>query len=192
MFTGIISHLGKLKLRSKTIFVFEADSSFCRVLKKGGSVAVNGVCLTIKSKSLKSFAVEVMPETLRRTNLGDLEVRDLVNLELAMRVGDRFDGHLVLGHIDGAATVRSIKEEGNSRIFGFEINESLGRYIIEKGAIAVNGISLTVIAVKKRFFSVGIIPFTWENTILRQSKVGDRVNIEVDILAKYVLKLINA
>ena len=155
-------------------------------------MAVNGACLTINSKSSKNFNVEVMPETLRRTNLGDLKVRDLVNLELAMRAQDMFAGHIVQGHVDGMATIKSIKMEGNSRIFTFRVDSRLSRYVVEKGSIAVNGISLTVIDVDRNSFTVGIIPVTWKRTMFKYAKVGDSVNIEVDILAKYVEKQLKA
>ena len=112
-----------------------------------------------------------------------------MNLELAMSANSRFEGHIVQGHIDGVAKLSSVKKQGNSRILSFEVPDHLGKYIVEKGSIAVNGISLTVIYVKNDDFSVGIIPYTWENTMLKQLKVSDKVNIEVDILAKYLEKL---
>ena len=158
-------------------------------VKNGDSVAVNGVCLTVIDKRADLFQVEVMPETLKRTALGGLKSGDIVNLELAMKAADRFAGHIVQGHIDGVATVKSIKQKGNSRLFTFEVPKQLGRYIVEKGSVAVNGISLTVIDTNNKTFTVGIIPYTWRHTMLSSAKVGDRVNIEVDILAKYLEKL---
>lgn len=162
-------------------------------LKKGDSVAVDGVCLTVIAKpNFNTFRVEVMPETLKRTVLGTLGIGDLVNLELAISATDRFAGHIVQGHIDGVAAVDNIKKEGNSHILAFKVSDKLSRYIIEKGSVAINGISLTVIEVKDTRFTVGIIPYTWTHTMLSSAKVGDRVNIEVDILGKYLEKLIKS
>ena len=190
MFTGIISHLGKVKSFGNSQLIVGADRSLIKNLKKGSSVAVDGVCLTVMNQpDVNSFKVEVMPETLNRTALSDLKIGDLVNLELPMRVTDRFAGHIVLGHIDGVAEVQSIQKRGNSRTFTFGVAEKLSRYIVEKGSVAVNGISLTVIDTNNKTFTVGIIPYTWRNTVLSGAKVGDRVNIEVDILAKYLEKL---
>ena len=189
MFTGIISHLGRVKSYRNSSFTFEVSASLARSLKHGTSIAVNGVCLTVTEKKVKSFQIEVMPETVERTALSDLKIGDFVNLELSMKAADRFAGHIVLGHVDGMATVKSIEKEGNSHIFTFKIPKSLSRYIVEKGSIAVNGISLTVIDTNNKTFTVGIIPYTWRHTMLSSAKVGDRVNIEVDILAKYLEKL---
>ena len=189
MFTGIISHIGKVKSFQNSQLLVKADRSFTKQVKNGDSVAVNGVCLTVIDKRADLFQVEVMPETLKRTALGGLKSGDIVNLELAMKAADRFAGHIVQGHIDGVATVKSIKQKGNSRLFTFEVPKQLGRYIVEKGSVAVNGISLTVIDTNNKTFTVGIIPYTWRHTMLSSAKVGDRVNIEVDILAKYLEKL---
>ncbi|OGD99872.1 riboflavin synthase subunit alpha [Candidatus Curtissbacteria bacterium RIFCSPHIGHO2_12_41_11] len=189
MFTGIISHIGKVKSFQNNQLLVKADRSLIKQVKNGDSVAVNGVCLTVIDKRADLFQVEVMPETLKRTALGGLKSGDIVNLELAMKAADRFAGHIVQGHIDGVATVKSIKQKGNSRLFTFEVPKQLGRYIVEKGSIAVNGISLTVIDASNKTFTVGIIPYTWRHTMLSSAKVGDWVNIEVDILAKYLEKL---
>ena len=193
MFTGIISHLGKVTGFQKNVFTFDAPQSFSKLVKKGDSIAVNGVCLTaISDPGRGQFKVEVMPETLKRTALGDLKKGHIVNLELAMKATDRFAGHLVLGHVDGVATIKSIEKKGNSRLFIFKAPKRLGRYIVEKGSIAVNGISLTIIDAKDQSFVVGIIPYTWHHTMLSKATVGDRVNIEVDILAKYLEKLVKS
>ena len=190
MFTGIISYLGKVKSLQNSQLSVKADRSLIKNLKKGDSVAVDGICLTVIAKpNFDTFQVEVMPETLVRTALSDLKIGALVNLELSMGIADRFAGHIVQGHIDGVATIKSIQKKGNSRIFTFKIPEKLSRYIVEKGSIAVNGISLTVIETKEDLFTVGIIPYTWQHTMLYVAKVGDQVNIEVDILAKYLEKL---
>jgi riboflavin synthase len=192
MFTGIISHLGKVeKFENKTL-TFNAGRTFCKEIKKGSSVAVNGVCLTVVARPKNTFSVEVMPETLRRTTLAELKKGDLVNLELPLSATGRFEGHIVQGHIDGKAAVVHIIKEGSSYIFTFKIVKSLVCYLVEKGSIAVNGISLTVIEAKNDFFTVGIIPYTWNNTTFKNLKVGDKVNIEIDILAKYLEKLMKA
>jgi len=190
MFTGIISHLGKVEDIKDSQFSFSASVSFLKSLKKGSSVAVNGVCLTLKnSPSGTKFNVDLMPETIKRSAFSDLKKGDLVNLELAMSANSRFEGHIVQGHADGTARLSSIKKQGNSRILAFKIPRTLAKYIAAKGSVAVNGISLTVIDAKSGTFTVGIIPYTWEHTMLKQLRVGDKVNIEVDILAKYLEKL---
>lgn len=192
MFTGIISHLGKVEKIDNKTFTFNAERSFCKQIKKGSSVCVNGVCLTIRSKSQNNFQVDLMPETLRRTAFDNLKRGAVVNLELPMIMSGKIDGHFVQGHVDGTAIIKKIEKKGNSHIFSFQIPQTLSRYIAKKGSVAVNGISLTVIEAHNTFFSVGIIPYTWENTMLGEAKIGDRVNIEVDILAKYLDKLVKS
>src|SRR3989344_1171151 len=190
MFTGIISHLGKVVSIEGNGFSFSVGASFLRNIKKGSSVVVNGVCLTtIGRPSQDSFKVEVMPETLKRTMLGDLKKGDLVNLELALSANGRFEGHIVQGHVDGKAMAVNIDKEENSFIFKFRVDKSLTSYLVNQGSVCINGISLTVIEAKNDFFTVGIIPYTWNNTMMSQLKVGDKVNIEVDILAKYVERI---
>jgi riboflavin synthase len=190
MFTGIVSYIGTFKARKNSSFSFGGPKDFLGKLKVSGSVCVNGVCLTVKGIKDGKFNVDVMPETLRRTNLGNLEEGCEVNLELSLRLGDEFGGHMVSGHIDGTAEVKTIKREGNSQVFTFKLAEGLAKYLVGKGSIAVNGVSLTVIAGTGNSFSVGIIPYTLENTNFGRLKVGDSVNIEVDMMAKYVEKLV--
>jgi len=191
MFTGIISHLGKVESVEGAKFAFSAPTSFVKSLRKGSSVAINGVCLTLKnSPGGRKFDVDLMPESIKRTSFSDLKKGDFVNLEVAMGANERFEGHIVQGHIDGTAKLVSVKKQGNSRLMTFVVPGPLTKYIAEKGSIAVNGISLTVIGTKGNQFTVGIIPYTWENTMLKQLKTGDKVNIEVDILAKYLEKLV--
>lgn len=191
MFTGIITHLGKLEMVKEYRYTLSSAQSFFAKLGKGRSVSVNGICLTVIAFPNKNrFSVEVMPETLRRTNLGDLNLGDYVNLELSVSPQNLFDGHIVLGHIDGTGIITSIVRETNSWIFKFKVRENLSKYLVEKGSVAVNGISLTVIDAGKDFFTVGIIPTTWKKTMLQFSRVGDKINIEVDILAKYIEKLL--
>jgi len=191
MFTGIVSHIGKVEGIEGAKFTFSVPASFIKSLKKGSSISVNGVCLTLKnSPSGRKFNVDLMPETQKRTSFSDLKKGDSVNLEPAMKTDSRFEGHIVQGHIDGTAKLGSVKKQGNSYIMTFAVPKPLTRYIAEKGSIAVNGISLTVISARGNQFTVGIIPYTWENTMLKRLKAGDKVNIEVDILAKYLEKLV--
>ena len=183
--------MGKVESIEGAKFAFSAPASFIKSLRKGSSVAVNGVCLTLKnSPSGRKFNVDLMPETQKRTSFSDLKKGDSVNLEPAMKTDSRFEGHIVQGHIDGTAKLGSVKKQGNSYIMTFAVPKPLTRYIAEKGSIAVNGISLTVISARGNQFTVGIIPYTWENTMLKRLKAGDKVNIEVDILAKYLEKLV--
>lgn len=191
MFTGIITNLGKLNKKEGAVFTFFTDKAFCKKIKKGISVAVNGACLTVfKKPSKNSFSVEVMPETMNKTMLKHLKTDDLVNLELPATPQSFLSGHIVQGHIDGVAKLLSINKYENSYLLKFAIPNSLSKYTVEKGSIAINGISLTIIGANKNYFTVGIIPYTWNNTMLHKIKTGDFVNIEVDILAKYAEKLL--
>lgn len=191
MFTGIITHTGKLKKVENSKFAFETNRSFSQKIDIGSSVAINGVCLTIINKTKDNFfSVEIMPETARRTMFGRLKINSLVNLELPVTATQLLSGHIVQGHIDGLGVVKKIKKEGNSRLLTINTPQKLRKYIVEKGLITVNGISLTVIEPQSDYFTVGIIPFTWRQTMLKDIKVGELVNMEVDILAKYVEKLL--
>lgn len=191
MFTGIIKHIGKFVSKKDPFLTFQADESICKKLALGSSIAINGVCLTVyKPPFKKSFSVTVMPETIKRTMLGNLHKNDLVNLELPMTQADFFAGHIVQGHVDGTGIVTDILPEGNSKLLKITLSPDLSKYIVDKGSIAVNGISLTVIQEKSVYFTVGIIPYTWKNTMLKDIKIGDAVNIETDIIAKYLEKFI--
>ncbi|MDP3948186.1 MAG: riboflavin synthase [bacterium] len=191
MFTGIITHLGKLAKKEGTIFTFNADIVFCRKINIGTSIAINGVCLTVSKKPTKThFSIEVMPETLSKTNFRFVEIGDLVNLELPVTPQTLLSGHIVQGHIDAISKLLDIKISGNSKILKFSLPPSLTNYVVSKGSITINGISLTVIEATKDFFTVGIIPYTWNNTMLKTIETDDLVNIEVDILAKYLEKLL--
>jgi len=190
MFTGIITHLGKLTKKDRSTFTFDSDQSFCKKINIGASVAINGVCLTVIQKSKSFFSVEVMPETLEKTILGLVKIGNLVNLELPATPTTILSGHIVQGHIDNTSKLLDMKLKGNSRMLKFSSPPALTKYIVNKGSIAVNGISLTVIEAKKNYFTVGIIPHTWNNTMLHTLKSGNLVNIEVDILAKYLERLI--
>ena len=158
-------------------------------LHTGDSIAVNGVCLSATSLRNGSFLADAMNETLSRTSLGDLAPGAQVNLELPLRASDRLGGHMVQGHVDGVGRVASVREDGFARRIEIEAPPELLRYVIEKGSIAVDGVSLTVSAVVSRSFTVSLIPDTLQRTNLGRAAVGDRVNLEVDVLAKYVEKL---
>ncbi len=159
-------------------------------LGEGNSVAVNGVCLTAVHADEGSFAADVMQETLRRSSLGEADAGARVNLELPLRAEDRLGGHLVQGHVDGLGSVRGVREDGFSRVVAIDADPALLRYVVEKGSIAVDGVSLTVSAVDEAGFEVSLIPETLERTNLGAAVPGRPVNLEVDILAKYVEKLI--
>lgn len=187
MFTGIITHLGKVVKKEKAVFTFSADDSLTKQLEAGTSIAVNGVCLTVLEKpQTYEFSVEIMPETQQKTNMSTLKENDLVNLELPATTNSFLSGHIVQGHIDTTAKIIEIKEDGNSHLMTFSINPEFTKYIIEKGSITVNGIALTVITKTNDQFAVGIIPHTWQHTMLHTTKINDQVNIEVDVLAKYI------
>jgi riboflavin synthase len=189
MFTGIISNLGKIKAKNDTGFVIEADNALAQKLEDGTSISVNGVCLTVLEKPIDTvFTVEVMPETWKRTMLQDLHDNDVVNLELPVTPQTFLSGHIVQGHVDGIGTLKQIEEKENSKILTLEVSQELTKYIVEKGSVAINGISLTVIDVTEHSFTVGIIPYTWNHTMLQYIQIGDTVNIETDILGKYILR----
>ena len=188
MFTGIVEEVGTVRTASPSQLVVAA----ARVLeetKKGDSIAVNGACLTVTEVSPDSFSVDVMPETLRRTNLGTLRPGDGVNLERPLAVGGRFGGHFVQGHVDGVGRVLSVTPEKEALLLKFEATQEIMRYIVEKGFIAVDGVSLTVVECNSTSFTVSLVTFTLENTNLGDRRPGDRVNLEVDIIAKYVARL---
>jgi riboflavin synthase len=195
MFTGLI--LGKGKIIEKRpagggmLFGIEADFALADP-EEGESIAINGVCLTAKQIRGRRFLVDVSPESLARTNLGRLTTGSVVNLERALRLSDRLGGHLVSGHVDAVASVLERKPLGDFVLFSFVVPEGLGRYIIEKGSIAIDGISLTVNRCDERSFAVSIIPHTLQVTTLGTVNVGDEVNIEVDLIGKYVEKLLTA
>ncbi len=160
-------------------------------LKLGDSIAVNGACLTAVSCGRSEFSVDLTPETMRRTSLGQLSVGRPVNLERALLASDRMGGHIVQGHVDGTGRVMSTKPEGDSIIFRIRVPKRLNRYIVEKGFVAVDGISLTVVKRGASSFTLAVIPYTLNNTNLASLSVGDRVNLEADILAKYIESLLD-
>jgi riboflavin synthase len=194
MFTGIIQGKGTLTEKRRSgggmLFVVESDFDISDP-EEGESIACNGVCLTAKEIHGRRFTVDVSPESLSRTNLGQLSVGMTMNLERALRLSDRLGGHLVSGHVDATAKVAQRKPEGDFVIFSFTIPAGLGRYIIEKGSITIDGISLTVNYCDNSSFSVSIIPHSLQITTLGKIKQGDLVNIEVDLIGKYVEKLLS-
>ena len=159
-------------------------------LKLGDSIAVNGACLTVVSLDGGTFGVDLAPETLRKTNLGALKEGGVVNLERPLAVGDRLGGHIVQGHVDATGRVQSARPEADCVLMGFRTPKRLMPYIVEKGFVAVDGISLTVVNRRTSSFTVSVIPYTLEHTTLRERRVGDPVNLEVDVLAKYVESLL--
>ena len=189
MFTGIVEEAGRVEFLNEGRLRIKAK----RVLEdlaQGDSVAVNGACLTAVAVNSKGFEVDLVPETLRRTNLGDLKQGSTVNLERSLAANARLGGHIVQGHVDAAAKISSMEAEVDAVNVRIEAPEGLMRYIVEKGFIAVDGISLTVVEAFSSSFTTSVIPYTLKNTNLRGRKVGDLVNLEVDILAKYVESLL--
>ena len=192
MFTGIVEELGRIKSirqgRKSSILTIEGNIIF-EDLKLGDSVAVNGVCLTVTEFSQNSFCADVMSETLSRSSLGSLKSGSYVNLERAMPANGRFGGHIVSGHIDGTGTIIKITPDDNAIWYTIETQDRLMRYIVEKGSIAIDGISLTVADVSKDSFRVSIIPHTSKMTVLSKKSIGDTVTLENDIIGKYVEKM---
>lgn len=190
MFTGIIETFAEviaLKKNGRNIEI-TFKSGITKNLKVDQSVAHNGICLTVTETNGEKYKVTAIAETLSRTNLHQLKTGDKVNIERSLCVGDRLDGHIVQGHIDSTAKCTAIKSQNGSRLFTFQINKKYSVLIIEKGSIAVNGISLTIINVGKNSFSVAVIPYTFENTNLQHLKKDDLVNVEFDVVGKYVLR----
>ena len=188
MFTGIIEEIGRI-IAARPGNLSIAAGKVLEDMEKGVSIAVNGVCLTVTGFDNKSFALEVMEETLSRTNLGLLKTGDGVNLERPLTLGGRLGGHLVQGHIDTTGRVISVTPRGESIIIGFEAPPKLMSYIVEKGFIAVDGVSLTIVSRNNGSFQVSLVGYTRQNTILGSRRVGDVVNLEADIIAKYVEQL---
>ena len=196
MFTGIVEEVGVVAKISGNAMTVRA-SKVTEGLKLGDSIAVNGACLTAVSFSERGksgeneFSVDLSPETMRRTSLGQLSEGWPVNLERALLASDRMGGHIVQGHVDGTGRIMSTKPEGDSIIFRIRVPKRLNRYIVEKGFVAVDGISLTVVKRSASSFTIAVIPYTLVNTNLGSLSIGDRVNLEADILAKYVESLLD-
>ena len=192
MFTGIVEDVGSIGSieQNGSSLVLQIKAKFASELTFGESVAVNGICLTVTKKDDASFSADVTPETFRRTSLSLLSADSPVNLERAMRADGRFGGHIVSGHIDGTGRLTAIRREDNAYNVFFRVEKPLFRYIIEKGSVALDGISLTVASVKNEGiygeFSVAVIPHTWENTALKNKRVGSIINVECDVVGKYI------
>lgn len=185
MFTGIVAEVGSIvSIQAGKLTI--AASQVIKEIKSGGSIAVNGVCLTVTAFDNRSFSVDIMPETLKRTNLGRLHAGDRVNLERPLGLGREIGGHMVQGHIDDTGKIASITREGEAVLMRFEAKPEVMRYIVPKGFIAVDGTSLTVTTRDANSFSVSIVGYTRQHTILADKKPGNTVNLEVDIIGKYV------
>lgn len=191
MFTGIISDIGTITkaeqggdLRLEVTCSYKPES-----IKLGDSIACNGVCLTVVAILKNGFAVELSAETVTRTAKDSWQVSKKLNLERSLKIGDTLDGHLVSGHIDGVATIKNIEKSGDSHILTIESPPELSRFIAQKGSVTLDGISLTVNYVQNTVFTVNIIPHTWANTTLGEHKPGDPLNLEIDMLARYVARM---
>ena len=193
MFTGIIENTGEVTaiIKDKSNLHITIKSDIASELKIDQSVAHNGVCLTVVNinKNTSSYTVTAIDETISKSNFKTLKITDKINLERAMKLGDRLDGHIVQGHVDQIGICKDIKNEDGSWVFTFEYDASTDNITIEKGSISVNGISLTVINSKNNQFSVAIIPYTFDNTNFGKLKINDVVNLEFDVIGKYVAKI---
>ena len=188
MFSGIVEEIGTINNLVNSVLTIHAEKVLTDI-KLGDSIAVNGTCLTVVNFTESKFSVDLAPETLRRTTFGDLNPGDTVNLERALSANDRFGGHMVQGHVDATGRVISIRDEGDSSIFRISNPKRLKPYLVEKGFIAIDGISLTIVKALTSSFTLSVIPYTRINTNLRDQRIGGKVNLEVDILAKYVENL---
>jgi riboflavin synthase len=191
MFTGIIETIGIIKDLKKESGNLDitVSSVITTELKIDQSVAHNGVCLTVVELNNDEYTVTAIGETLEKTTIGDWKIGDLINLERGMRLGDRLDGHIVQGHVDQTGICKMIKEANGSWYFTFEYNRVLNNITIEKGSVTVNGVSLTVVNSKENEFSVAIIPYTFEHTNFKNIKIGTKINLEFDVVGKYVSRL---
>ena len=190
MFTGIVEELGTVGSIKNGVLIVYA-SLVLEDLDVKDSICVNGACLTVTELTGTGFQVDVVPETLRRTNLGELTSGSKVNLERSLQMGGRLGGHIVQGHVDGTGEISSITEDGDAYLYSFAVSPELSRYIVQKGFICVDGISLTVVDCADDEFTVTLIPYTREHTVLGTKSEGNKVNLEADIMAKYIEKLSN-
>lgn len=194
VFTGLIEDLGSVRALEgeREGARLRIDTRLAGELREGDSIAVNGVCLTASRIDAEGFSADVMAETLRRSSLGSLRSGSRVNLELPLRAGDRLGGHVVQGHVDGTGTIGGVRQEGFARVLEIELEPELARYLAPKGSVAVDGVSLTVSAVGERAFEVSLIPETQQRTGLGELVVGAVVNVEADVLAKHVERLLGS
>ncbi len=192
MFTGLVEEIGNISEKIKTGDGFRFKITAKKViddLKIGSSIAVNGCCLTVVEKDGNSFAVDTIEETLKKTNLGKINIDDKVNLERPLKADERLGGHFVLGHIDTIGIVEEIQELSNSHFLKISFPSEFAKYLIYVGSVSIDGTSMTVAQLKGNSFSVGIIPHTWKETIFSNKKIGDSVNLEFDVLGKYVERI---
>ncbi len=194
MFTGIVEDIGTVKRidtkEKEIVFTFEVNKIDLDNSEIGDSIAVNGACLTVISLNRKAFSVEASHETLIKTNLNNLKVGSKVNLERSLKVGAKLGGHIVNGHVDGVGRVESTEKQGDSVEFTFSVSDEVLRYIVEKGSVSIDGVSLTVNSVRGNEFAVNVIPYTRKETIFGELAQGSLVNVECDIIGKYVEKFI--
>lgn len=189
MFSGIVREKGKIIKKRNFLKGIELEIEVKKILpqiKKGSSVAVNGVCLTVKEKREHSFLTDLGKETLKKTTLAEIKPREEVNLEPSLRVGDEISGHFVLGHVDCVGKIASMKKVANGLWLAISFPKEIKKYIIKKGSVAINGVSLTINEVRGNKFEIFLVPFTLEETVFAKNKIGDEVNIEADILARYL------
>ena len=193
MFTGIIESIGQISKLTKEEgnLHITIKSELASELKIDQSISHNGVCLTVVKLNDESYVVTAIKETLDKTNLKNILIGDWINLERAMKLGDRLDGHLVQGHVDEIGICESIEKTDGSWLFTFQYESTAGNIIVEKGSITINGVSLTVVNSKENEFSVAIIPFTYEHTNFNKIRLGDKINLEFDVIGKYVKRLMN-
>ena len=193
MFTGIIEEIGQIKgikKGEKSLKLLIGANKILEDVKIGDSISTNGVCLTVTDISKSTFEVDVMNETIKRSNINDLSLGSRVNLERALKLGNRFDGHIVSGHIDGIGEIASLIKDGNSTLVSIKATLNILRYIVEKGSVAIDGTSLTVVYVDEFMFKVSIIPHTAKESTLLNKNLGQTVNIECDVIGKYVERLL--
>jgi len=192
MFTGIIRNIGEIvtidRTAEKYVVSIKGSEEFLKEVSPGDSIAVNGVCLTVVSMAIDVFSVDIMHETTVVTTIEKWNANDRVNLELAMKLSDRLDGHMVQGHIDGVARLKNITKSENSYIFKFDAYSDFYKMLVKRGSITIDGVSLTIIGIDDDDFEVCIVPHTYENTIFQDYPIGREVNIETDIIGKYVSK----
>ncbi len=194
MFTGIVEGIGKVKkisnaTKNRSAIQMLVDlGKHGKGLKTGQSVALNGVCLTVTKLSKTGCTFEMIEETTKKTDLGNLKPGGIVNIERSLKAGDRLEGHFVLGHVDGVGIIKKIQKKPKEVKIWFQVPKNLSKYVVKKGSIAMDGISLTVVDIKKNLASVCLIPHTIEVTNFKTKNIGDKVNIETDILGKYILK----
>jgi riboflavin synthase, alpha subunit len=194
MFTGIVEEIGKvysIKRGTHSAVLNILANKILEDIHIGDSIAVNGICLTVTNFNKQSFSADVMHETLNRSSLSDISTGDFVNLERAMSIGSRFGGHIVSGHVDSTGEITYIKKDDNAILYTIKADKKTIRYIVEKGSITIDGISLTVVTVTEKSFTISAIPHTVDMTILNHKKVGDKVNLEVDMIGKYVERFIS-